>query len=147
MTQVFTVGVSRFINFGLSVSKMDLRKRPSGERVVAVLNSAEDIELARRFTQSLRESDIILINSDIRELYECAKGRRFLTYGFGRGACVSASSIVSSDFGTTVQVCVMRAFRNLSGQKVIEQEFPVTASQEIQVSDILASISTFLLCN
>lgn len=70
---------------------------------------------------------------------------QFITYGLGRNAVVSASSVeVGVEGSYLLQCCVKEAIETVRGEIVEEQEFPITSGSE-DIDMTLASVATLLL--
>ncbi len=91
--------------------------------------------------------DYILVNCDLRGIIgklRAAINRRALiiSYGLSKRACVTASSIADDK----ITACVQRAFPNVNGQSIEQQEFAVNGVfGERNVSDALSAVTLSLI--
>ena len=96
-----------------------------------------------KMAASLDAADYLVVNADQRGIFPALSESRarIITYGFNGKACVTASSV---DDGrckccNSLQVCIQRGFRTLSGGLYEPQEFRAEYPPEMDAHTALAA--------
>lgn len=94
---------------------------------IILIIEEDSSEVARNLINNSNENQIIIANSDNEKIVRLLKyaNSQVITFGFNSKSCITTSSI-SSLKGMTIQICIQRAFNSLRGNKIIEQEFPLS---------------------
>ncbi len=102
---------------------------------------------AEKFISLLTPNDVLLINSDNKKINKCLKNNKakIITYGLNNRACVTASSVVESQY-KTVQCCVQRSLPTFKGEFIFQQEFSVNSTScYVDVNCILACVTAAII--
>lgn len=92
----------------------------------------------------LEEKNVIIINSDNKEIFPftICPGTTLITCGINSKASVTASSVICDGDYETVQCCIQRAIRTISGERLEPQEFSVSVRDDKQnVAGVLAAVT------
>lgn len=113
--------------------------------ILVYLNGKKNAEQRpKKMSRILEEKNVIIINSDNRELFpfSISAGSTLITCGINSKASITASSVICDGNYETVQCCIQRAIRTISGEKLEPQEFSVSVKDENQsVTGVLAAVA------
>lgn len=123
-------------------------KRTEGtkNKLIVLLASSEKAE--EKIAQ-LKESDIVIINDDIKHLRKhlLKSKAKILTYGLNQKAWVTTSS-VSEDENRTILCCIQRKIPTFGGNEIEEQEFTIqTGPNSKNIHTVLACVTAAMVCD
>ncbi len=126
-----------------------LHKESILDKQLNVLILSALAEESAQAVSRLEQKDVLIINSDHKEIFRAIKGAkpRLISYGLNSKATVTTSSVGQSE-STHLLCCVQRSFPTLSGKTVTEQEIPVKLNERVENSlSLLAAITGALICD
>ena len=137
--------------FGLFVAKME----KSGKKVVisetSVKNDRRKFDLLVVITaekgktaqlKNIRKSGCVIINADDCGAFVIPPGTAVVTCGVNSSAAVTFSGIGENRDGReSVQCCIQKEIRTVSGRKIEPQEFSINIVGKYPLSEVLAIIA------
>ncbi len=116
---------------------------------ILILN-AENNYIYQNQIVSLQDSvDYLILDADQLEVINHFDSVRanLITCGFNQKACITTSSIISSEY-ETILVCIQRAFRSINNKYIDQQEFSVDIMPfgDNNIFNILSAIACVLIC-
>lgn len=127
--------------------------------IILIIN--DEIEKTKELTKEIimnsNKNQIIIANSDDEKIVQLLgfANSPIITFGLNSKSCITTSSI-SDKNGMTIQICIQRGFNTITGNKIIEQEFPISLNKYVKEENYfekcnliykVLAITTFLLVN
>ncbi len=97
---------------------------------VLVLDSIISEEILKKYFNKLKESSIIIVNIDDKELIKTVSKENYyiVPFGFNPKASITISSLKPGD-KDTYTFCIQRDLETIKKNEIVEQEFLVSSNQ------------------
>lgn len=110
-----------------------------------ILNTIIDIDLLEKYFDKLKNTSIILVNTDDKDLVNIISRQNFnfITFGFNPKSSITLSSFKIGTLDTSV-ICIQRDIQTINQTELNEQEFLIN-SKNISEFDILLTCSVLIV--